>query len=588
MSKMTIEEFLDVNNKEQYLILIDEMKSKKIDIEIYIMTKVFYYCVLKNKKYSKYIEIRNMFKELDKNTKLNKISEKIKNQKDKKILKSRLVVNDIDFLVNKYNKERDIIKRLNILIFLRAMDVNVERLIDNMKLDNLYDAIVREELEVIVRGEKQKIEARINIDLMSVKEQCEMIKNEANLILYINRPAFIVQVEAVSKRDDLKKYIEDGTFENRLIEEYKRVANIEYTQYIYNERKKERYTNEFRSDDRGYELYDDKIVEIYKYKDIIDQVKSGKQNFKSVIITGNEKLCEYINFLCKYTSANKVDMAMGYVFDSGLTLIEETFNYILRNKGVCNIVAGNLQNYNKSNKKNKINLDITINTVNKLNKLISDGINVRTLNNRFYHGKTILLESENVNIVIVGSSNISASAYLANYEINTLLVFGKSNTEFYQYRKWFDNFWNECEKINFIDKELINFINLNNGNSGQVNDSEMMKIIDNIEDKFIKERFNYWLNKNPYMIHKNLGIKSLENYMAFEYTQYKLIVFDSYYLGNAYYYFYEYNLDELLKLLKNCSKTEIFNLSDMSKRGYHISNNDKLNTIRDDIFKTMN
>lgn len=350
----------------------------------------------------------------------------------------------------------------------------------------------------------------------------------------------------------------------------------------------EKFTNEITGGNYNQFFYYNKLIKLDKYKSIIDEVVDGKHEFKSVIVEGNENLSSYINFICKYIKSYKINMAIGYVFDSGLELIKETFDFVLDNKYECNLVVGSLQNYDKGNLVEKIKLDITSNTIHKLNKLISDGINIRTLNDRFYHGKLIILEGEKVNIIIIGSSNISASAYLGNYEINTLLVFNKNSSEFNQYKNWFDTFWNNCDIVNFIDINTIECISPKiEKDLEEVSNRDMIKIIDNIEDKSIKERFNYWLSKKPHTIHKNLGIKSLDNYIAFEYDN-EIIVFDSYYLGNSYYYFYEYDFKELLKLLKDRSKTEIFQISNMSKRGYHINDKEKLNKKRDDIFKLVN
>lgn len=582
--KLRIEEFLTANSKEDYLKIYEQMKSNKIDFELYILTKIFYCYVIKNRKYHKYIELIDIFKEIDSTIKVQKISKKIS---DRKLLKSRLVVDNIKLLVKRYNKETDIIKKLNILVHLKYLDVDIRRIAKDIIENNLYGFIVQSEVHVIINGEKKKVEPRISIDLKSVKEQCEMVKSDENLFLYITNPDIKVQIEAVRKNPILKKYIKDKVLGEELTEEYMVDGGDKVKSYIQNEVKKEAYINERAEINSKYIFYNDKVIKLDKYKKIIDDVSRGKGKFKSIVIEGNENLGEYINFICRYIKSHKIDIAMGYVFDSGLTLLEETFDFILNNKGVCNLVVGNLQNYNKGNQKEKIRLDITSNTVHKLNKFISEGISIRTLNDRFYHGKIMLLEGENVNVVIMGSSNISASAYLENYEINTLFVFNKNSIEFNQYRSWFDVFWSKCDIINFIDINQIEAINFDiKSTSRKVNNNDMIKIIDNIEDKAIKERFNYWLNKNPYMIHKNLGIKSLENYMAFEYSN-KLIVFDSYYLGNSYYYFYGYDLEELLRVLKNCSKTEIFNMSNMSKRGYHINDEDKLNKIRDNIFEVV-
>ena len=46
--------------------------------------------------------------------------------------------------------------------------------------------------------------------------------------------------------------------------------------------------------------------------------------------------------------------------------------------------------------------------------------------------------------------------------------------------------------------------------------------------------------------------------------------------GNSYYYFRNIQPEDLIMSIKNLSKTEIFNLSNMKKRGYHIKDDSSL------------
>ena len=72
-------------------------------------------------------------------------------------------------------------------------------------------------------------------------------------------------------------------------------------------------------------------------------------------------------------------------------------------------------------------------------------------------------------------------------------------------------------------------------------------------DEELKFRLNLWMDKKPDAIYKDLGIESLEGYYLFEYNDYNL-----------------------LHKIKGLTKSEIFELSGMDKRGYHIEDRNKL------------
>jgi len=95
-------------------------------------------------------------------------------------------------------------------------------------------------------------------------------------------------------------------------------------------------------------------------------------------------------------------------------------------------------------------------------------------------------------------------------------------------------------------------------------------------DEELKFRLNLWMDKKPDAIYKDLGIESLEGYYLFEYNDYNLLVFESLEPKNAFYCFRNESIEKLLHKIKGLTKSEIFELSDMDKRGYHIEDRNKL------------
>ncbi|MDD5793192.1 hypothetical protein ACTNDG_07220 [Clostridium sp. HCP1S3_B4] len=105
-----------------------------------------------------------------------------------------------------------------------------------------------------------------------------------------------------------------------------------------------------------------------------------------------------------------------------------------------------------------------------------------------------------------------------------------------------------------------------------------------INDSEVLRRFEIWSIKEPDEIYIDLNINSLHKYIAFIYYKYNLIVLDSIYSNNGYYFFYDYTINDLIDLTKNATKAEIFKIASMKKHGYHISNIEKLHGNIEKIF----
>lgn len=310
-----------------------------------------------------------------------------------------------------------------------------------------------------------------------------------------------------------------------------------------------------------------------------------------IVLNPEENLSYHLLEISKIIEITELKVAVGYLYDTGLNMISSIIENVFQQDKKIKCIIGSLQNYYKASSEKKVKIEINRETISLLNYYSTTNMQVRTLKERFYHGKIFILEGKKVDCVIIGSSNISASAFNKNYELNELKIISKNNRGKNQYEYYFENLWEKCYDIEMIDENIIEFVDYNKlvdgvSESNRIDYKYILNIIsEEIEDESVKERFKLWITKNPTEIYTNLEIKSLTGYIAFVYKEYNLIVLDSKNSNNGYYYFYGYELDRLLQIIRNATKTEIFKLAEMKKRGYHISN---INKLEDNIEKVFN
>ena len=77
------------------------------------------------------------------------------------------------------------------------------------------------------------------------------------------------------------------------------------------------------------------------------------------------------------------------------------------------------------------------------------------------------------------------------------------------------------------------------------------------------------MDYKPSNIYEDIIVAN-KDYIAIEYIDKSMIVLESFLPGNSYFVFYDIDISERLNIIKNKTKTEIFKLSNMEKRGYHV------------------
>ena len=247
--------------------------------------------------------------------------------------------------------------------------------------------------------------------------------------------------------------------------------------------------------------------------------------------------------------------------------------------------VGALQNYDESTPDNIIT-GIDKATINTLNDYLEhSNFSLFTCAERFYHGKLYIFEGEEDAVICLGSSNISRSAFISNYELNIAFITKVSSDLFLNFSLWIRQLKRYSKEIAHLDESMFGDNEIKQDGSvilKQVSLTSMRSRINELSNAEVQYRLNLWMSYSPDIIVEDLGILSLPNYFIFVYKREKLIVLESFEAGNAYYCIrYDKAYEDVVNSISTFSKTEIFEYSQMPKRGYHVQNKFTLeNNIR--------
>lgn len=331
---------------------------------------------------------------------------------------------------------------------------------------------------------------------------------------------------------------------------------------------------------------DSNIVD--KQNNIIESIQDYSQLFNTdnslsfTILDGHESVNQQMIYLANNINIKNINIATGFMYKSGLIMLEEIIEKVNQNQGKVELLIGSLQKYNDIKERNskEVIMGMDKSTANYLNMLIGENkVNIKTLEERFYHGKFFMLEGEEKSCFIIGSSNVSNSAFNLNRELNLLYIVKNNDDNYSYFKEWYSRLSQESVDMEGLEEKYFNDSEvsyINNYLVSRVGTSEFLHEINNLTDEEIKFRLNLWIGKRPSSIYNELGVDSLKGYYLFKYKENDLIVLESFEPQNSFYCFKNWGIEELLSRIKNLSKTDIFELSDMDKRGYHITDRSKL------------
>lgn len=271
-----------------------------------------------------------------------------------------------------------------------------------------------------------------------------------------------------------------------------------------------------------------------------------------------------------------IKIACGYCFASGLILLDDVIRRELTAGVSFELYVGALQNYDESLSDNLIT-GMDKNTVRLLNQYFSfPNFKLFTCPDRFYHGKIYLFEGEDVSVVIVGSSNLSRSAFVSNYELNMAFKISAGGALLNQFLSWTNQLKFYSKRIESLDENFFgsNEVKLEVGVLiKRVSVAFMRNKINGLTNAEVQYRLNLWMSHEPDVIAEDLGIAALPNYFVFVYEKHGLIVLESFEAGNAYFCLKsEDSFESVINSISTFSKSEIFKFSEMPKRGYHVQN----------------
>jgi len=394
---------------------------------------------------------------------------------------------------------------------------------------------------------------------------------------------------------------EQNNEEEMMVVLYNTIANFRAVNFLW-----EKYNHDLLLHNiSGDWFYDNEYFRInnwrYDVQEIIDldeRYQKGLEDYCDYILNSQDDMMilrkntidSVINGIVRKANITKLYAATGFVFSSGLRLLQESLNLVNNRNGKCRIVAGSLISYANKNANNKI--DKT--TVQYLNALLRNKkIELYSYMEAFYHGKFYYLCDENFAYIIIGSSNISKTAFHSNHELDILHKVKLGSNQDILFSNWFDRFISQCDKITKLDEKKFDDLNWNSEldifkpiNRKIVSSNEIKKKIDALTDEETQFRLNIWMDYRPDIICDDIPIEALKEYTMFAFLQNEVVVFESFEPQNAFYVFGCPNgIENLINSIAKLTKSQMVFSEWYVDRGNHTSNRKSLQQRISKLFK---
>lgn len=313
----------------------------------------------------------------------------------------------------------------------------------------------------------------------------------------------------------------------------------------------------------------DRLIEVKK-EEITQYKNNAAESNQTIFLLDQHCFDLYLRAILGSYKVRKFYIACGFVYASGIKMLRSEIDKLMADGMSVKILVGNLQHYFSDRLLTQMDLE----TAQILNQLIKEGAELRTITDSFYHGKMYVLICDDITFVIVGSTNVSRNAFRFNDELDNLFVYGVSEN---QHTRHFETLWHKAVNIHELDEtKFTSKMASNEIEYRQILDIDSMRErIKQVEDVGLKNRLVTWLKYTPSNIYDKIDVGGNE-YIAIEFYEKKMVVLESFYPGNSYFVFYNHSIDTLLVSIEGKSKTEVFELSGMEKRGYHIREQLKL------------
>ena len=286
-------------------------------------------------------------------------------------------------------------------------------------------------------------------------------------------------------------------------------------------------------------------------------------NQSFVIIDTNDHIPNILYQIAINISSNVFFAATGYIYDSGIQMLTPT---LLSTRGYNNspnieLIIGDLQNYSPDIKQKSMNRK-TAESVNWLkdNYVLN---HLYTCPDAFYHGKFYYISNGRISYVIVGSSNITESAYTKNRELDVMFRFergedGKPCEQEQMFLDWYADLKEKCVEIPRLDETLFSS-NLLIDEAGNSSSSSILKKLTSEEER---ERYRFLESLRPSsvdekMFYKKKEFKAFKGYIAFFYPENNITVLESFQYGNSCFVFGTTDEERIRMALARKSKEQV-------------------------------
>ncbi len=411
------------------------------------------------------------------------------------------------------------------------------------------------------------------------------LQSDPQAIQYIQNPSIEAQMAAVGKSSSLVKYVDtsipavqvaivekkrDNIFDLKNPSSYA-IDAYESAVFAKDKTAKKEFakTNVYPSDHfyikRKYLDYIARELQVHHYCEFLNQF--------------DEPLSDIIDVLNRLLDIKQVRIASGYLYKSGLNIMNIIINPIIKSGGTVELVIGALQNYIKCVSSHQKMMGMDFDTAQYLRGLLNfKHITLKTYTDNFYHGKFYKLIGNEYTVIIIGSSNVSLSGLRNNIELNSVYIYPHNDARINKYDDWYNKFIGFCDPITELSLSVFNKTitetDIPHSSFGIGIDVDIKRFKERVRvltNNDVQNRMEIWLDFNPSHIYEQIKITPFIDYILFEYPDKHMYVFESFTHGNAFYCFKSNNLDDLLIQIQGKSKLQLFKISEFYKRGYHIS-----------------
>lgn len=280
------------------------------------------------------------------------------------------------------------------------------------------------------------------------------------------------------------------------------------------------------------------------------------------IVSEDDKIPDILYNIAVSIKATDFRMAVGYAYKKGIELILPTILIVKNLKGSVELGIGALQNYNTS--QHVLGMDKL--TANYINRLVEDGYidGVFTCDEKFYHGKFYYISNGEISYVLVGSSNITKSAFTDNTEFDVLFRMDLSENQMRErdshFAKWYGNLKARTTFLNVLDVEKFTETTHTGKSKKQSSDNAIRRSLTNKEENDRLDlilKYSPEIHPSPFVGAGKSSFKAFKKYHVFVFAEKNVIILESFSYGDACYAFSAGEFSIIKNIFSYTSKMQI-------------------------------